>query len=220
MLTSLGDTTRTKLIYKGAEAEIYLQDWQGELVIRKSRIAKPYRVSELDESIRRTRTTHEANMMHEVRKLGVPVPTIQHIDPESTTLIMDYVRGPTLKEELYKLSTEERRRRCNSLGITLAVMHEGGIVHGDMTISNVLSEDGKLVMIDFGLGDFSGEIEDKGVDLLLLNRAMRSTHYSFHAVLFKAFLKGYAKTVGKKRADETLQKMREIEKRGRYFERA
>jgi TP53 regulating kinase-like protein len=88
-----------------------------------------------------------------------------------------------------------------------------------MTISNVLSEDGKLVMIDFGLGDFSGEIEDKGVDLLLLNRAMRSTHYSFHAVLFKAFLKGYAKTVGKKRADETLQKMREIEKRGRYFER-
>ena len=220
MLTSLGDTTRTKLIYKGAEAEIYLQDWQGELVIRKSRIAKPYRVSELDESIRRTRTTHEANMMHEVRKLGVPVPTIQHIDPESTTLIMDYVRGPTLKEELYKLSTEERRRRCNSLGITLAVMHEGGIVHGDMTISNVLSEDGKLVMIDFGLGDFSGEIEDKGVDLLLLNRAMRSTHYSFHAALFKAFLKGYAKTVGKKRADETLQKMREIEKRGRYFERA
>ncbi len=219
MLTSLGETTQPKLIYKGAEAEIYLQDWQGELVVRKSRIAKPYRVPELDESIRRMRTAHEANMMHEVRKLGVPVPTIQHIDTESTTLIMDYVRGPTLKEELYKLSTEERRRRCNSLGITLAVMHEGGIVHGDMTISNVLSEDGKLVMIDFGLGDFSGEIEDKGVDLLLLNRAMRSTHYSFHADLFKAFLKGYAKTVGKRRADETLQKMREIEKRGRYFER-
>jgi Kae1-associated kinase Bud32 len=220
MLTSLGETTQPKLIYKGAEAEIYLQDWQGELAVRKSRIAKPYRVSELDESIRRMRTAHEANMMHEVRKLGVPVPTIQHIDRESTTLIMDYVRGPTLKEELYKLSMEERRQRCKSLGITLAVMHEGGIVHGDMTISNVLSEDGKLVMIDFGLGDFSGEIEDKGVDLLLLNRAMRSTHYSFHAALFKAFLKGYAKTVGKKRADETLQKMREIEKRGRYFERA
>jgi len=219
MLISPGETAQARLIYKGAEAEIYLQDWQGELAVRKSRIPKPYRVPELDESIRRMRTAHEANMMHEVRKLGVPVPAIHHIDPESMTLIMDYVRGPTLKEELSTLSMSKRRERCNSLGNILGMMHEGGIVHGDMTISNVLSEDGKLFMIDFGLGDFSGEIEDMGVDLLLLNRAMKSTHYSFHAVLFNAFLKGYAKSVGKRRAGEIQQKMHEIEKRGRYFER-
>ncbi|MGD0689941.1 MAG: Kae1-associated kinase Bud32 [Candidatus Bathyarchaeia archaeon] len=220
MLTSPGEKKLAKLIYKGAEAEIYLQDWHGELAIRKSRIPKPYRVPELDESIRRTRTAHEANMMHEVRKLGVPVPTIQHIDPESTTIIMDYVPGPTLKEELYKLSISKRRERCNSLGNILGLMHEGGIVHGDMTISNVLSEDGNLYMIDFGLGDFSHELEGKGVDLLLLHRAMKSTHYSFHLVLFNAFLKGYGRAVGKKRAKETLLKMREVEKRGRYFDRA
>ena len=209
-----------KLIYKGAEAEIYLQDWHGELAIRKSRIPKPYRVLELDESIRRTRTAHEANMMQAVRKLGVPVPTIQHIDPEFTTIIMDYVTGPTLKEELYKLSTSKRRERCNSLGSILGLMHEGGIIHGDMTISNVLSEDGNLHMIDFGLGDLSRELEGKGVDLLLLHRAMKSTHYAFHSVLFNAFLKGYGRTVGEKRAKETLLKMREVEKRGRYFDRA
>ena len=220
MLTSPGETTPAKLIYKGAEAEIYLQDWHGELAIRKSRIPKPYRVPELDESIRRTRTAHEANMMHEVRKLGVPVPTIKHIDPESTTIIMDYVPGPTLKEELYKLSISKRRERCNSLGNILGLVHEGGIVHGDMTISNVLSEDGNLYMIDFGLGDFSRELEGKGVDLLLLHRAMKSTHYSFHSVLFNAFLKGYGRSVGEKRAKETLLKMREVEKRGRYFDRA
>ena len=218
-MTSPGEKKPVKLIYKGAEAEIYLQDWQGELAVRKSRIPKPYRVPELDESIRRMRTAHEANMMHEVRKLGVPVPAIHHIDPESMTLIMDYVRGPTLKEELFTLSMSKRRERCNSLGNILGMMHEGGIVHGDMTISNVLSEDGKLFMIDFGLGAFSSEIEDMGVDLLLLNRAMKSTHYSFHAVLFNAFLKGYAKSVGKRRAGEIQQKMREIEKRRRYFER-
>jgi len=220
MLTSPGETTPAKLIYKGAEAEIYRQDWHGELAIRKSRIPKPYRVPELDESIRRTRTAHEANMMHEVRKLGVPVPTIKHIDPESTTIIMDYVPGPTLKEELYKLSISKRRERCNSLGNILGLVHEGGIVHGDMTISNVLSEDGNLYMIDFGLGDFSRELEGKGVDLLLLHRAMKSTHYSFHSVLFNAFLKGYGRSVGEKRAKETLLKMREVEKRGRYFDRA
>lgn len=220
MLTSLGETEQAKLIYKGAEAEIYLGDWLGELAIRKSRIAKPYRVFELDESIRRTRTAHEANMMREVRKLGVPVPTIQHVNLESCTLIMDYVRGHTLKEELYKLNMPERRERCSSLGRLLGQMHEGGLVHGDMTISNVLSENGKLFMIDFGLGDFSAELEDRGVDLLLLNRAMKSTHYAFHTILFNAFLKGYAKAIGKKRSDEAVQKMREVEKRGRYFERA
>jgi len=220
MLTSPGERKPAKLIYKGAEAEIYLQDWHGELAIRKSRMPKAYRVPELDESIRRTRTAHEANMMHEVRKLGVPVPTIQHIDPEATTIIMDYVSGPTLKEELYTLSISKRRERCNSLGNILGIMHEGGIVHGDMTISNVLSESGNLYMIDFGLGDFSRELEDKGVDLLLLHRAMKSTHYSFHSLLFNAFLKGYGRAVGEKRAKEILLKMREVEKRGRYFDRA
>lgn len=208
-----------KLIYKGAEAEIYLEEWFGKPAIRKHRISKAYRIPELDEAIRRMRTSHEANMMHEVRKLGVPVPTIQHVDLESSTLIMDYVNGPTLKEELYRLSMHGRRERCASLGVLLARMHEGGIVHGDMTISNVLSEGGKLFMIDFGLGDFSKETEDKGVDLLLLNRAMKSTHYAFHTVLFNAFMKGYVSIAGEKQGKEMLHKMREIEKRGRYFER-
>jgi Kae1-associated kinase Bud32 len=220
-LISLGGQARVQplLIYKGAEAEIYLETWQGESAIKKKRIPKPYRLQELDESIRRTRTSHEATMMHEVRRLGVPVPCLQHIDPDSSTIIMDYVNGPTLKVELNTLSAPGRRGRCKTLGEMLGQMHEGGIVHGDMTISNVLSEDGKLFMIDFGLGDFSREVEDKGVDLLLLNRAMKSTHYTIHAELFKAFLKGYARSVGRKTGIETLEKMKEIERRGRYFER-
>lgn len=218
MSTSHGEMI-PRLIYKGAEAEIYLEDWHGQPAIRKSRIVKPYRVLELDNMIRRMRTAHEANMMHEVRKLGVPVPTIQHIDPDSFTLIMDYVSGPTLKDELYRLTMAKRRERAHSLGVLLGEMHEGGIVHGDMTISNVLSENGKLFLIDFGLGNFSRELEDEGVDLLLLNRAMKSTHYSFHKILFSAFMKGYKKAVGAKRSTDTFQKMHEVEKRGRYFDR-
>jgi TP53 regulating kinase-like protein len=219
MSTSHGEMPQPKLIYKGAEAEIYLQTWYGEPAVRKSRVPKPYRLPELDEAIRRTRTAHEAAMMQEVRKLGVPVPNIQHIDSDSCTIIMDYVDGPTLKVELNTLLASDRRSRCTLLGKMLGEMHEGGIVHGDMTISNVLSEKGKLFMIDFGLGDFSREIEDKGVDLLLLNRAMKSTHYAVHSALFNAFLKGYASAVGRKTGEETLGKMKEIQKRGRYFER-
>jgi len=189
------------------------------LAIRKSRVAKPYRITELDSTIRRSRTSHEATMMQEVRKLGVPVPIIQHIDPDTSTLIMEYINGPTLKEELYRLSAKERRSRCIELGEILGLMHEGGAVHGDLTISNVLSENGRLFMIDFGLGDLSDQIEAKGVDLVLLNRAIKSTHYAFHTSLFKAFLEGYSRVVGKKDGEETLHKMREIERRGRYVER-
>jgi TP53 regulating kinase-like protein len=219
MQKSVGEMSLPKLIYKGAEAEIYLEQWLGELAVRKKRVPKPYRVAELDEVIRRTRTVHEATLMHEVRKLGVPIPTIHHIDPEASSFLMEYLNGPTLKEELAGIPPEDRKKRCHLLGRLLAQMHEGGIVHGDMTISNVISLRGKLFLIDFGLGGFSKEMEDRGVDLLLLNRAMKSTHIKFHAEIFSAFLKGYAAQAGRKVGKETLDKMHEIEKRGRYFDR-
>jgi len=215
-----GEEKLPKLIYKGAEAEIYLENWFGSMAVRKTRLPKPYRVLQLDATIRRGRTIHETNLMHEARKLGVPIPAIQHIDPETSSFVMDYVNGPTLKEELYVASPETRRKQCNLLGRMVAGIHEGGIVHGDLTISNVLCADGKLFLIDFGLGDFSTELEDRGVDLLLLSRAMKSTHIKFHEEIFAAFLHGYSATVGKRLGVETVTKMREIEKRGRYFERA
>jgi TP53 regulating kinase-like protein len=216
----LGEPPLPKLIYRGAEAEIYLQDWYGELAVRKDRIPKPYRVAELDSTIRCSRTLHETNLMHEARKIGIPVPVIQHLDPEESSFIMEYVKGPTLKEELYVIPPRIRRRRCTELGRVVAKMHDGGLVHGDLTISNVLSDNGKLFLIDFGLGDFSNELEDRGVDLLLLNRAMKSTHVKFHEEIFGAFLKGYSMVVGRKRKAEILNKVHEIERRGRYSERA
>ena len=219
MSESPGEALLSKLIYRGAEAEIYLEDWYGEPAVRKSRIPKPYRVPELDSAIRRTRTLHETNLMHEARRVGIPVPVIQHLDPEASSFIMEYVKGPTLKDELYVLSPEFRRRRCTDLGRVVATMHEGGLVHGDLTISNVLSNNGKLFLIDFGLGDFSNELEDRGVDLLLLNRAMKSTHVKFHEQIFAAFMRGYGMVVGRKRKGEILIKVREIERRGRYSER-
>jgi TP53 regulating kinase-like protein len=219
MLRSPGETNLPRLIYRGAEAEVYLEDWYGTLVVRKSRIPKPYRLPELDSAIRRSRTLHEANLMHEARRIGIPVPVIQQLDPENSTFIMEYVPGPTLKEELYVVPREVRGIRCRELGRLVATMHQGNLVHGDLTISNVISNDGKLFLIDFGLGDLSNELEDRGVDLLLLNRAMKSTHVRFHEQIFAAFLKGYQTIVGKKLYIATLEKMREIERRGRYFDR-
>jgi len=219
MLTLHGETEESRLIYTGAEAEIYLEKWFRQPAIRKQRTVKPYRVPQLDEYIRHMRTSHEATMLREVRKVGVAVPTIFHVDLDSSTLIMDYIAGKTLKEELYALHARERKVRCRTLGELLASMHESGIVHGDITLSNVISQSGKLFMIDFGLGDFSKETEDMGVDLLLLRRSIRSTHHKFHTELFNSFVEGYTSFMGQKFGLEILEKMREIERRGRYFER-
>jgi TP53 regulating kinase and related kinases len=220
MLIFHGELTAPRLIYKGAEAEIYLENWHGQLSIRKSRVPKQYRIPELDVYIRRTRTMHEATMMQEVRKMGVAVPSILHIDPELWTLRMEYIHGPTMKEEFDVLPMKARLVRFSDLGKSLATMHQGGAVHGDLTISNVLSENGKIFMIDLGMGALSDQLEDRGIDLVLLNRAIKSTHYLFHLQLFKAFLNGYSKIVGERRSREVVQKMREIERRGRYVERA
>jgi Kae1-associated kinase Bud32 len=220
MWRSHGEISSPILIYTGAEAEIYLEKWFGELAIRKHRKAKSYRIPELDQSIRHSRTSHEATMLREARKSGVSVPIIFHIDPDSSTLIMEYVEGLTLKEELSTISRLERRKRFSLLGKHVASMHKAGIVHGDMTLSNVISQDGALSIIDFGLGDISREVEDMGVDLLLLSRSLRSTHYKFYAELFKPFLETYISTLGPRQGRKIVAKMREIERRGRYFERA
>ncbi len=58
-------------------------------------------------------------------------------------------------------------------------MHEAGVVHGDLTTSNIMiknDENHSIVFIDFGLASTQPNIEDKAVDLYVLERAFISTH--------------------------------------------
>ena len=96
-------------------------------------------------------------------------------------------------------------------------MHSHGIIHGDITTSNILvvNEDNNLhlVMIDFGLSFQEGVPEDKGVDLYVLERAFLSTHPNTEE-LFSQIIKAYTLKSGKQ-APETLKKFEEIRLRGR-----
>jgi Kae1-associated kinase Bud32 len=69
------------------------------------------------------------------------------------------------------------------VGKTIGKVHAADIVHGDLTTSNLMvspSVDGGLTprvhLIDFGLGMTRPAIEDKAVDLYVLERALISTH--------------------------------------------
>lgn len=205
------------LMKKGAEASLFLEQWHGRKVIMKHRLPKKYRLPQLDDRIRAYRTVHEPQLMHQSKEAGVPTPTIFMVDPKEANIIMEFVEGRQVKQILDNLTAEERWKLCNHVGVLVGNLHNHGIIHGDLTTSNmILTPHGKIVFVDFGLGEFSTELEARGVDLHLMKRALQSTHYRHATECFKAVMAGYSRTVGEKAAKDVLEKIRGIERRGRY----
>ena len=206
------------LVKKGAEASLYLEDWHGRKVIMKRRLPKRYRIPQLDSEIRHQRTLHESQIIHRAKQAGVPTPSIFMIDTTEATIVMEFVDGRQVKQILNGLPSEERQDLCRHIGELIGLLHKNGIVHGDLTTSNmILTPSGRVVFVDFGLSERLTEMEAKGVDLHLMKRAFQSTHYKHADESFEAVLEGYAKVVGESETRDLLKKIHEIEKRGRYI---
>jgi TP53 regulating kinase-like protein len=202
---------------KGAEANLYLVDWHGRKVIVKKRVPKKYRQSALDRQIRTYRTIHEPQLMHEAKKAGVPTPILFLIDDKNATIIMQYVEGKQIKQLLGEVSETERERLCLEIGRLVGKLHRFGLIHGDLTTSNmILSPDGRIFFVDFGLGEKTAELEARGVDLHLMKRALQSTHFQFAKQCFESVIRGYTDVLGVEASKNVLDKIREIERRGRY----
>jgi TP53 regulating kinase-like protein len=205
------------LIKKGAEADLYLADWHGRKTVFKKRSPKKYRPSKMDEQIRSYRTVHEPQLMHEAKKAGVPTPIVYSVDRKNTTIIMKYIEGEQVKLLLNRASKSERQSLCSQIGKSIGRLHEHGIVHGDLTTSNmILHPKGKIFLLDFGLGDRTSELEARGVDLHLMKRALQSTHFQFADECFDNVTRGYLAVVGPEVSEKVLDKIKEIERRGRY----
>jgi TP53 regulating kinase-like protein len=209
--------TKPLLIKKGAEASLYLADWHGKKVIMKKRLPKKYRPSMLDEQIKTYRTIHEPQLIHEAKKAGVTTPTIFLVDLKNATIIMEFIEGKQVKQLLGEAAKGERQSLCLKIGELIGRLHEYGIIHGDLTTSNmILNSRGKIFFVDFGLGEKSKELEARGVDLHLMKRALQSTHFRFTEECFDAVIRGYSKVLGTEAVKNILDKIKEIEKRGRY----
>jgi TP53 regulating kinase-like protein len=205
------------LIKKGAEANLYLEDWHGRSVIMKRRLSKKYRVPKLDKEIRLYRTIHEPQHIHKAKEAGVPTPTIFMVDTVETTIVMEFIEGKQVKQILDDLPSEERKNLCRHIGELIGRLHNQGIIHSDLTTSNmILTPQGRVVFVDFGLSERSMELEAKGVDLHLMKRAFQSTHFQYAKECFDAVFDGYTRVVGGNVAGEVLKKIEEIERRGRY----
>lgn len=205
------------LMAKGAEAYLYKEKWYDRTVVRKFRVAKSYRIPELDQKIRQYRTIHEAKMFGNARKIGVSTPVVYQVDVPKTTIIYEYIDGQKLKNIIDEISKQEQERICINVGRSIGALHKNGLIHGDLTTSNmILTSESQIYFIDFGLSEHSSEIEQKGVDLHLMRRALQSTHYRCAEECFEAVLVGYREALGKE-AEEITTRIGEIERRGRYI---
>jgi Kae1-associated kinase Bud32 len=100
------------------------------------------------------------------------------------------------------------------MGESIARLHSAGIVHGDLTTSNMIFKDDRLYIIDFGLGKISSKVEDQAVDLYLLYEALKSTHLRLLDEAWGAVLNAYKQNYVKSK--EVLSRIAKIEKRRRY----
>ncbi len=204
-----------ELIRKGAEADLYVASfeelyftWNKEKVLIKKRISKGYRTPELDYELRVRRTVHEAKLLHEAKSY-VLTPGLYEVNTKECIIVMEYLEGVRAKEGLTK-------EMAAKIGKAVAQLHQGGIVHGDITTSNIIVKGTDVYFIDFGLGEFTAEVEPQAVDLHLLKQTLKSTHHEHWKKLWKNVLTGYKE---KENADEIITRITDIEKRGRYVKR-
>ena len=218
-MDTIDKVSSTKLLKKGAEASLFFAMWHGRKAVIKMRVPKLYRPKPLDERIRSYRTVHEPQLMHEAKAAGVPTPLIYMVNVPESSIVMEYIEGQQVKRLLNDIEKDRRHNLCVKIGESVAHLHKWGLIHGDLTTSNmILAENGRIYFVDFGLGEKSVELEAKGVDLHLLKRALQSTHFRHWEECLQAVLCGYTSVLGVEVAEKVYEKIREIERRGRYVE--
>lgn len=205
-----------KTLGVGAEAVLNLcVDDKNNKIVVKQRLSKHYRHPLLDKELITTRTRQESRILEKASiKASVPVPKV--LDVTNNTITMGFVNGSTLAELLDKkpFMVEDL---CFKVGVNVAKLHDSGIIHGDLTTSNMILDDSKtpetLFFIDFGLAFRSFKIEHQAVDIHLFKQALNSKHSKVFNTAWKSFLRGYKTFKG---FEKVLERLRIVESRGRY----
>ena len=184
------------IIARGAEAIIEKEDG----IIIKERVRKRYRIKELDDFLRKSRTRKEVRLMVEAKRNGIETPKIIEYDENKGIIKMEFIEGMSFE----KIKKED----CKKIGKMIKKMHDSGIIHGDLTTSNMIKRNGNIFLIDFGLGFFSNKIEDKAEELILFKRSLE-TKYKNWEECWNSFKENY-------NDEEVFERMKKIEKRWRY----
>lgn len=234
------------LITQGAEALLYRTTFltPSTPAALKIRLPKPWRHPSLDARLTRQRVLAEARVLVKCAREGVDVPAVLGVGCEEGWVAVEWVEGGSVKEAVRgrKIGTaggegkgdgddeEAMRDLMRRIGGAVGKLHSVGVVHGDLTTSNMMlrrtaggGEDvddgkgsaalqGEIVLIDFGLAVQTVQEEDRAVDLYVLERAFGSTHPREEG-LFGELLEGYK--VAFKGSKGTLRRLEDVRMRGR-----
>jgi TP53 regulating kinase-like protein len=244
-------STPPSLITQGAEGRLYKTTHLApdRPCALKYRPPKPYRHPTLDARLTKARISSEAKVLERCWREGVPVPAVYAMDPAAGWMMMEWIEGIPVRvginewlgerpedgtEPLQSQETDETPlvNLMKRIGTAIGALHKTGVVHGDLTTSNMMlrptggdqvdgcagDEDkakvvaGDVVLIDFGLATQSMADEDRAVDLYVLERAFASTHPRAER-LFATVLESYKETF--KKAPSVLIKLEDVRMRGR-----
>jgi len=222
-----------ELIAKGAESNLYKD---GEILI-KERLKKDYRITEIDEKLRKKRTLGESKILQKL-KGELNVPEVIRVDDKNFKIFMKFMGGSLMKD-LIKKDKEQTKRELKDIAVQLgkqiAKMHRLNVIHNDLTTSNIIissfrsdiskagfeitnGEEKKVYLIDFGLSYVSQRTEDKATDLVVLEHSLNATGIGFLAGDVIEGYKNIYEECNDKKADEIFKRMKEVKKRVRYFE--
>lgn len=194
----------------GAEAILYKDGSQ----VMKERLAKAYRLPALDESLRKFRTRREAKVLGKLQEMGFPSPHLRDFSDKRMSILMDFVPGVKLKDVL-----EQREQVLDlgrEMGQRIAKLHSANIIHGDLTTSNMILHETlkEIHFIDFGLSFFSEKVEDKAVDLFLLQKGLETSHATQFEEMFPELISSYQEAYGEG-VKEVLDRLEKVRMRGR-----
>lgn len=230
------------LITQGAEGRLYKTTYlQSDIPCAlKYRPRKTWRHPILDQRLTKHRILSEARILVKCRRDGLRVPAVYGIDEAAGCLMLEWIPGTPVRININASlgkrtegieQDEALKDLMKRIGTAIGTLHKIGIVHGDLTTSNMMLSpkqinnttsdtvggdaanlEGEIVIIDMGLASGSVLIEDRAVDLYVLERAFGSTHPRAECV-FSHVLEAYSQCFNQ--APAVLKKLEDVRMRGR-----
>lgn len=241
------------LITQGAEALLYRTTFltASTPCALKIRPKKSWRHPILDARLTKQRILAETRVLVKCSQAlgsGVVVPGVLGMDWEAGWVAMEWIEGRSVKDAVRgrgavheeESGEAELRGMLKRIGFAVARLHSIGVVHGDLTTSNLMLRrknnhddaddvdhgegrtgeggrgilEGEVVIIDFGLAQQTVQEEDRAVDLYVLERAFGSTHPREEG-FFHVVLEGYVEGAMGKWGKGVLKRLEGVRMRGR-----
>lgn len=231
MTDEKGVPSDAELIFQGAESRVYRHLWYGYRAVIKQRFVKSYLHPDLSRTFIKQRTRSEVRNILKCRAVGIDCPYILSVRLHAGLIVMEDLGGMTVSDVLKIACPDIHAQSCalksiaQQLGKILAKLHDtAGVVHGDLTTSNLIlrnydandrqhTENPQLALIDFGLSSTSDNIEDRAVDLYVLERAIKSNHPLEANMFNEEWLNSYG--AASAQCSKTLKRLEVVRQRGR-----